>query len=894
MSVIRYTIQLSLALMILAGLSVEAAVLDYRITVKNTSAIPLNNTPLTLAQPFLAGDIAEGESFTARIVETNTFVPVQTDKKASHPDNSLRHAVFSMVLPSLDANQTLTIEFVPTTSASSSPPVELADLIATGLQASVELQLAGVDYVASLSDVINTPIRQWLTGASVGEWIFSTPLKNVSDSSEHPHLNARFYVRKYADSDNIKIDFVIENNWVYVSAPQDFNYDAVLKINGGSVYQFSDLVHFSRARWKKTFWSQGEPAIHVAHASKTLIDSKVVPSYNPSLIGNIDTSGYQGIDYDVTMVVTGGTTGKYSPMGIGGIQKYMPSSGGRTEIGPLPIWAASYLLSQDVDSKKAMLAMGETGGSWGIHYRDKNTGLPLSIVDHPTLSIHVNAPVKPPSCTNKCDSPYTADDAHQPAFAYIPYLVTGDYFYLEELQFWVTYNLLYQPAGNPEHQSWGKYRERDRGLLAHGQIRARAWNLRTLARAAHITPDNHPSKSYYETILNNNIDRFSESIDVSANGAMPPYNNVKISPWEDDFLTWSVSQLLDFGYENARPLAEWKTKFTVQRMGYGFAGNKWCWTKAASYMITAEVGGSLLDDMNNIWDVNFDSEFNGLVCNTQAFQDQAGLAIGEMDGYAGAPSGYPSNMQPALAVAAELNGTDAIAAWTVFVDRAIKPDYSTYPVWAITPRTVLTDTDGDGIRDIIDPDDDDDGTLDENDAFPLDATETTDIDGDGIGDNADTTFTVLAGDVTFLITAINLANDETNNPGIDIIELADSGTYQLTSIVDATSGNSGLPAITSEIIIKGNGASILGSINNNTCDGSVGDEFRVFLVNGGNAKLTLDNTTVSDGCAFNSSGGGIAVINNGTLNLNNSAVINNTAQSSDGFYSDTGTVTINR
>ncbi|MCH6258754.1 carbohydrate-binding protein [Puniceicoccaceae bacterium K14] len=47
------------------------------------------------------------------------------------------------------------------------------------------------------------------------------------------------------------------------------------------------------------------------------------------------------------------------------------------------------------------------------------------------------------------------------------------------------------------------------------------------------------------------------------------------------------------------------------------------------------------------------------------------------------------------------------------------------------------DTDGDTILDDIDTDDDNDGVLDTEDAFPLDATETADYDGDGVGDNAD-------------------------------------------------------------------------------------------------------------------------------------------------------------
>jgi subtilisin family serine protease len=215
----------------------------------------------------------------------------------------------------------------------------------------------------------------------------------------------------------------------------------------------------------------------------------------------------------------------------------------------------------------------------------------------------------------------------------------------------------------------------------------------------------------------------------------------------------------------------------------------------------------------------------------------------------------------------------------------------------IISNPTQTNTDGDSQGDECDSDDDNDGVLDINDAFPLDAAETADTDGDGTGDNTDTTLTVSDGDISFLVAAINLANDETNNPGLDIIELATGGTYQLTSIEDNSFGNSGLPAITSEIIIKGNGASILGSTNNNTCDGSVGDEFRVLLIddtNGTNAKLTLNNTTVSDGCVLDSSGGGIAVTNGGSLKLNNSAVINSTAQSSDGIYSNGGTITISR
>jgi parallel beta-helix repeat protein len=52
--------------------------------------------------------------------------------------------------------------------------------------------------------------------------------------------------------------------------------------------------------------------------------------------------------------------------------------------------------------------------------------------------------------------------------------------------------------------------------------------------------------------------------------------------------------------------------------------------------------------------------------------------------------------------------------------------------------TVWLDTDADGAPNSEDPDDDNDGFADVDDAFPLDPSESTDTDGDGIGNNADT------------------------------------------------------------------------------------------------------------------------------------------------------------
>jgi hypothetical protein len=89
--------------------------------------------------------------------------------------------------------------------------------------------------------------------------------------------------------------------------------------------------------------------------------------------------------------------------------------------------------------------------------------------------------------------------------------------------------------------------------------------------------------------------------------------------------------------------------------------------------------------------------------------------------------------------------------------------------------------------------------------------------------------------------------------------------------------SAGLPSITSEITIEGNGATIAGQ-----------GTFRLMDV-GNSGDLTLQSVTLSGGSSFN--GGG--VFNNGTLTIQNSTISGNTANSGGGgVYNWYGTLTI--
>src|SRR5580658_10376878 len=138
------------------------------------------------------------------------------------------------------------------------------------------------------------------------------------------------------------------------------------------------------------------------------------------------------------------------------------------------------------------------------------------------------------------------------------------------------------------------------------------------------------------------------------------------------------------------------------------------------------------------------------------------------------------------------------------------------------------------------------------------------------------------GDVAGLITAITTLNGGSGG----FIELAQNGQYVVTAPNNWWYGPNAFPAISSNIYIEGNGATISRQ--------SGAPNFRFFYVSGGFSTipvgtLTLDNLTLQNGLAQGgrggngiSSGGGAAgmggaIFNQGTTALVNVQLLQNTA-----------------
>ncbi len=136
---------------------------------------------------------------------------------------------------------------------------------------------------------------------------------------------------------------------------------------------------------------------------------------------------------------------------------------------------------------------------------------------------------------------------------------------------------------------------------------------------------------------------------------------------------------------------------------------------------------------------------------------------------------------------------------------------------------------------------------------------------------------IANGDVAGLKAAITAANSNGEN---DIINLANNGTYTLTTVDNVTTGSTGLPVIGPDgahsVTIHGHGSTL-------TRSGST--PFRILQMSA-NSNVSIDSLTITNGLIANFGPGtalGAAILNTGgTLTLTSCAFNSNTAQGQNG------------
>lgn len=551
---------------ILAQPSQAGDILGVRL--QNTAATEEPSGYVTFGQVFQGGAVRVGDNLVARINGVN--YAVQMDVRSTNPDGSIRQAILTLDAPGIAAGGTLDVMLAHGTAAAPSPSaLSAAALLGSGYNVGVNFTFHNPDgtttavntsAAAALQAAINAgTVQSWLSGPEVNEYDVVTTVNGGK-------LKVEFDIRAYANG-TTTTDVIFDNSWMFSPGHTDLNYDVSISQGGQQVYSASGVEQYLYSLWDHQVASAGTINPNIQYDVPYLIATGAVPAYDTSY--GIAEAPVQGNLSNLNPTDTG-------PMGTAEVTTFMPTTGGRNDIGPQPNWTAQWLLSQSAAAQTVMMADGNASGSIPWHYIDESTGEPLNLDTYPSFGSGLSPANGWPQLGSGGSpapngDPWAPDAAHMPDLNYVPYLITGSHYELELLQAQANYAIS-SVAGYNTTLDWsGTVRM---GFAASfindpsnpngnnnsngNQVRAIAWEMRQVAEAAYLTPDSDPLKAYFTNELNvalkglvqqyivDNVNGGYGQLNGFIEGQTGPGNGtggLMVAPWQQDFLVISLAEV---------------------------------------------------------------------------------------------------------------------------------------------------------------------------------------------------------------------------------------------------------------------------------------------------------------------------------------------------------------
>lgn len=456
-------------------------------------------------------------------------LPTQTDVKSRWPDGSIRFAIVTAKSPATALYQ-IRPAAAPMGGFTPSLPA-----------VSVRFNIGGTIYTAALPS--SPSADRWLAGPLVIEHrSVVAPVRG--NGTPHGFLTVVFDVRCYSDG-AARIDVAVEN-CLDIAGATSVTYDVTVTVQGVTAFQKSSVTHPYLTRWRKVFGA-GLTEAAVAPDLTPFYAAAALPRYLALVENMVDSP-------------TGAT---FEILGSAGLEPYMPAHAGREELAPYPDWAARYLVHRDPTQRSYVLANGDLAGSWPVHLREPVGGTYagvgsarlVSIDERPDFWLDGRAePQNRPAGNLAATGPLVPDNAHVPSLAYIPYLLTGDRYYAEEMAFWANFGLLFT-----FQDSFSNARGGAEGLLGYNEVRGFAWVLRNMVDACAYLPDGDAAKAYFADKIANNLAWLDDYVAThpSPLGTLwidkRPENSwaapkVWIATWEQNYLAWAIDRAAKQGF----------------------------------------------------------------------------------------------------------------------------------------------------------------------------------------------------------------------------------------------------------------------------------------------------------------------------------------------------------
>ncbi|HEY3910671.1 MAG TPA: hypothetical protein VGM07_12380 [Stellaceae bacterium] len=530
------------------------------ITITNQSGAAISNYPFQFGRPFIAGAIADQP----QVLIDGAPVPTQADVKNRYADGSVAFAVVAVVIPAIPASGSLTLTFQNQASAVNTPltTAQMLDQSYDFVALATLKSTTGVTEVASARLMLqNGDYKLWTAGPIAQTIILAddTPSRKYDigfGDGYHP-LRPRFYATFWPATHQVWVRVVIENG--LTTELEDMAYTATVRIGavspGGSGAPPASYVanltgnpqeHWAMSTWTQSFWQGGTPSpqVNIDNNLAYLESTRFMPNYDPSIALNPASLAaeysiyWSNIAHDI---YEGGWT-----MG-------MSTGGARQDIGPQPTWDALWLYTGDWRMRQLALGMADLAAAWPVNLRESDPtkrlnradpvpssgqigsgyGLPVSITDRKTLgpsaggegvllyygytaAVDALKVVGPlcliPDTAWNC-SGWAYDAAHEPAPFFIPYVLTGDPFYLGEMEMWAAYDAT-TSDGTETANAQGRGPTGAEGG-AYDQLRGAGWILRSRAETAFAIPDGDPFKTYLTILTQEEIARWEGCLGVA-------------------------------------------------------------------------------------------------------------------------------------------------------------------------------------------------------------------------------------------------------------------------------------------------------------------------------------------------------------------------------------------
>lgn len=647
-----------------------------------TSAIGGTALPFALGYAFRKGEVPSTASVAGSIPA------LQVTGKNWWPDGSLKFATISGRVD-LTANVAKTIKLALGT-ATSGTALTTADLRRTNITASIgagsfgTVSWSGADW--------DSPFQSWISGPQMSSWVYRKAV------GSDPHLTAWLEVRLFVGG-AVEVLPWVENGYLNVTGPTNKNAEYVFSMGGSERFRRTiDIPNHCRtvliAGSSFSYWLGIDPQISPAHDKAYLQSTRLVPAYSSIVPSNAT------IWASIPTAFAPFQQGNYSPeMGQGGYQ---------VAIGLLPEWDVLYVATNDTRAYAGVIANAYSAGRFGIHYRDETTQRPLRFSSYPYLVTNGGASAgisntgastrntftPEPSGT----TPSTWDSPHHPSLGYTAYLLTGRFYFMEEVQFAATVNYL-KNTDYDRKFSGGVFQSN----AGANTTRGAGWAFRTLAQAACVTPDTDiVLRTEFSNSITANIDFYYAKYIAQPNnpfGFVTPYSNYAAgsgiyteSMWMEDFFTASFGYAIDITPAlqptTAARLSEffaWKAQSIVGRLG-GTAATDFLYTSAGLYtMAVAPTENPDFATGKGPWFRNW-----GEIYQATLGVPNPGVNGPLQGGNFPEASSYWGDLQPAIAYAVQhkvpgasiaYNRMKSAPNWNNFVENSNQA-----PVWSVIPH----------------------------------------------------------------------------------------------------------------------------------------------------------------------------------------------------------------